>query len=362
MPDHVATRIETRGDAMPFPPATAVDTAERRNTLGNEIDLPSRASGKLTALKQAQIDAHAALVPSEQMREIHQEKAPIDRRLAELTRRVQEGGFGLDDDAPQVRAEKKKLARVTAEIARLKELDEVRGQRWTIAGQTVQKVEAFLRDGVPGGVSLAEADDIAPADILRKGEALIDAVERLRHRVRELKADLHRVRSSPLPKAVARKRLIDQIDALAANAPDTSQLIEHDEGRIAFPTKQVSAMVHNVQGGEQIVFVEVPDIAAIMATVMRDQLIAWCDSDLDQNADDKAALSPEQRETMEAEINQSLLQIEREESALVWKAMADGLGNVAHRPDANPLALLGLRLITAQAAPPPTPSWRSYLK
>jgi hypothetical protein len=255
---------------MPFQPATNVDLSERRNALGNEIDLPSRASVKLIALKQAVTDAHAALVPSEQMREHYQEKAAIDRRLAELTRRVQEGGFGLDDDAPQVVAENKKLKRVTAEIARLKELDEVRGQRWTIAGQTVQKVEAFLREGVPGGVSLAEADDIAAADVLKKGETLVDAIERLRHRVRELKADLHRIRSSCFPKAIARQRLLQQIDAMAANAPDTSPLIEHADGKIVFPTKSVSALVQNFSGTEPaVVFVEVPDIAAIMATVRR---------------------------------------------------------------------------------------------
>jgi hypothetical protein len=347
--------------ANAFPTGIAVDTGERffvtdRDPVGW---LPPLAATKLNALKQAVTDAHAVLVPTEDMREHFQERAGIDRRLAELTRHPTENGHGLGPDAPQVVAENKKLKRVNETISRLKALDEIRAAKWTEAGRVVQTVESFLR-GIPAGCSLAEVEDDAAPAILKKGETLVDGVERLRHRNRELKADLHRVRSSPFPKATARQRLLEQIDAMATNAPDTSQLIEHSAGKITFPTKQVSAMVHNAQGGEQIVFVEVVDTAAMFATVMRDQLIAWADTDLDAAADDANALTPEQRQVQEATITSDMLATERQEAALVWKAMADDLGNVAHRSDCSPLALLGLRLVASPRAAPPPPSWLSF--
>jgi hypothetical protein len=62
-------------------------------------------------------------------------------------------------------------------------------------------------------------------------------------------------------------------------------------------------------------------------------------------------LSHEAREKAEAETMGDLLAVERDEAALTWRAMDERLP-VEHRADINPVALLGLRLITTPHAVP----------
>ena len=57
-------------------------------------------------------------------------------------------------------------------------------------------------------------------------------------------------------------------------------------------------------------------------------------------------LTHDAREKPEAEVMGDLLNIERQEAALVWRGQSEGLP-VEHRSDINPVALLGLRLVTA---------------
>jgi hypothetical protein len=66
-------------------------------------------------------------------------------------------------------------------------------------------------------------------------------------------------------------------------------------------------------------------------------------------ADDKAALSQQQREEMEAQISSDMLAIERAECALIWHAEANG-EVIDFRSDTSPVAVLGVRLITAPRA------------
>jgi hypothetical protein len=58
----------------------------------------------------------------------------------------------------------------------------------------------------------------------------------------------------------------------------------------------------------------------------------------------EAPLTHEARQRREAEVMGDLLAVERDEAALMWRAMAERLP-VEHRPDVNPVALLGLRLV-----------------
>jgi hypothetical protein len=81
-------------------------------------------------------------------------------------------------------------------------------------------------------------------------------------------------------------------------------------------------------------------------------LIAALDREINTEADDPAALSHEARQKAEAEVQSDLLAVERDESALVFKAWTDGLP-CEHRSDCSPLALLGLRLVTAPSADVP---------
>ena len=103
-----------------------------------------------------------------------------------------------------------------------------------------------------------------------------------------------------------------------------------------------------------------PDTVALVAWLHKDALIAALDREIASEADDKAALSHEAREKAVAETQADLLAVERDESWFVWQAQSQGLP-VEHRADISPLALLGLRLITAPGAvPSPTSPELAY--
>jgi hypothetical protein len=139
-------------------------------------------------------------------------------------------------------------------------------------------------------------------------------------------------------------------------APSVSSLIEHD-GKIEFQTQRVTSEVHAER--RSLAFTEVPDAVALVAWLHKDALVAALDREIASEADDKAALSHEARQKAEAEAMGDLLAVERDECALVWQAQAQSLP-IEHRADINPVALLGLRLVTTprvNEAPGTTPGY-----
>ena len=199
-----------------------------------------------------------------------------------------------------------------------------------------------MRDGRPGGTGL-EAVEIEPPKLL-KGEDVLSAVERLRRRGRELKAAIHTTRSAPYPSSHAKAQMRAQIEALAQRgAPDVTNLIEHD-GKIDFETQRVQSEVFNAQPGA-VGFAEMPDAVALVAWLNKDALIAALDREIAAESDDKAALSHTDRELRTSEAMSDLLAVERDESALVWRAMSEKLP-CEHRADINPVAILQVQMVT----------------
>jgi hypothetical protein len=98
-----------------------------------------------------------------------------------------------------------------------------------------------LRHGKPGNTTLEEFAGSEPK--LLKGDGLLDAVENRRRRVRELRADLHRIASAPYPSSHAKQHMREAIETFAQRGtPDVSMLIEHD-GDIAWPMLRVQSEV-----------------------------------------------------------------------------------------------------------------------
>jgi hypothetical protein len=196
---------------------------------------------------------------------------------------------------------------------------------------------------------------------LNKGETIIEAVERFRRRVRELKADLHRIQSAPFPSTHAKTKMRAQIEALAQRgAPDVTNLIEHEDGEIIWPTLRLRVDVLNAQpGAGAVAFVEIPDTVGMTAWRHKSEWIAELDAEINTEADDPAALTHEARQKAEAEVQADLLEAKRTEAALVFAAWEHGLA-CEHRSDINPVALLGLRLTTAprgDASPETSPGY-----
>jgi hypothetical protein len=140
----------------------------------------------------------------------------------------------------------------------------------------------------------------------------------------------------------------EQVEALAARGePDVSVLVERG-ANIVWPTTQVQVTIYNAQPGA-VGYASMPDMLAIEAWRSREAIIKQLTALIDAESDDKAALSQTDRELRTAEVMGDLLAVERDESALVWSAMAQSLP-VEHRADCDPLAILGCRLVTVPRA------------
>jgi hypothetical protein len=320
--------------------------------------LPERAAERLRLLRQRRADAHRLIPEFETIREASMARIDADNALKRLTAHQQEFGKNLPETDPLVVAAKKHLDKMTADFRRLTELQEVRSGAFQSASAALANVEAWLRDGRPHGTVLEDYDGEMPK-LLKGDNGLLDAVERLRRRGRELRADQHRTRSAPFPSAYAKQQMREQIEALAMQgALSVSLLIEHD-GKIEFQTQRLTSEVHAAQ--RALAFTEVPNTLALIAWLHRDLLIKRLDELITDESDDGAALSHEQRQQRESEVQGDLLDIERQEATLTWSAMEQGLP-VEFRSDLDPRAILKIQLIStprADAFPETSPgfSW-----
>jgi hypothetical protein len=339
--------------ALPVAPTTTI-TAPTHFSADHHIApqydpleyLPAGAADKLRALRQRSADAHKIVPEFESVREASMARINAENALARLVNHPQEHGFGLKPDNRSVIEAQRTLDKATADFKRLQELQEVRAAAWRSASGALAAVEEWLRNGRPGGTAL-EAVEAEPPSFL-KAESLLDGIERLRRRGRELRADLARIAAAPFLSSHARAKIRQEVEALSMQgAPAVSNVIEHDR-KIIWPTRRLSSQVIS---GEQrgIAFAEVPDVLALFAWTFKDQLIAKLDAEITAEADDAAALSHEDRQRRTAELMSDLLEAERAESALVWLAQAQNLP-CEHRLDCSPLAILNLRLITVPRA------------
>jgi hypothetical protein len=309
--------------------------------------LPEERKDLFRKLRQRATDAHRLIPEFEQIREASMAKIDAANSLKRLTDHPQDFGRGLSETDPLAVAAQKHLDKMTADYKRLTGLQEVRTAAWQAASQALAACEAWLRDGRPHGTVLEDFD--GPEPMLAKGESgLLDAVENRRRRGRELKADLHRIRSAPFPSSYCKAQMRAEIEALAMRgAPDVTNLIEHD-GKIIWPTLRVQVQVLNATPGA-IGFVEMLDTVAMDAWRHKSELIAALDDEINTEADDPAALTHEARQKAEAEVMGDLLDVERQEAALTWLAQSQALP-VEFRPDCSPLAILQVQLITVPRA------------
>jgi hypothetical protein len=307
--------------------------------------LPPGGADRLRALRQHFHDTNKLIPKFDAIKEVTDERLQAEARLRRLTDHQSVGGFHLDPTDPRVLEAQKQLDKTTDDARRLKELEAVRSATWHAASHVLSAVESWLKNGKPPGVMLEDHEVDVPK--LAKGEnGLPDAIENRRRRVRELRADLHRIRSAPYPSSYAKQQMRAQIEALAmSGAPNVSNLIEHDR-KIEWNTQTLRSEVHNVTGTPSIGFANVPDMLALTCWLHKSALIAALDGEIDTESDDAAALTHEARQKAEAEVMADLLHTEYDESALVWQAQAEKLP-CEHRGDCAPQAILQVRLVTA---------------
>jgi hypothetical protein len=304
--------------------------------------LPPPAQELLQKLRDRRADLHAVMVPHGELQEAITDRITASNRLTALQAHPQEHGSGLPETDPRVVAQKRLVDKFLDHERRLRERSEAKALAWQAASGALSNVETWLRDGRPHGTVL-EAVEIEPPK-LNKNETVIDAVERHRRRVRELRSDLHRIQSAPFPSAYSKQRAREFVEQLAQRGqPDVSSLIELDRP-ITFSTVRQQA---EVIGSERhtIAVHETIDIASLLAWLMPDLLIKRLSAEIDTESDDPASLSHADRELRSSEVAGDLLAVEFDEAALVFRAQSEGMP-IEHRADCSPLAILQMRLVT----------------
>lgn len=300
--------------------------------------LPAEAATRLRAWREQRDDFRAAYVGlADEWHELHLEKQKAANRVVVLTDgfAASAAGYGytLPADHPSVIDAKEKLARYTAELNRLTERRDARGHRGGEIGRFIEIAERY--------VAAHAAASFSPVPVKPKG-----TLEAARKEIARLRVDLDEIRAAPIPSKQVKAAMHAEIDRLAANGrPNVFGAIEYGEDikwpRLVQKVNTTNLSLASATGpAAQLIGLastECPDVLSLLAWLHKDALIAALEREIDEMADDGAALSDEERAAKVTEIEVALLAAERNEVALV-----DESGEIAYRPDTDPRALLGI--------------------
>jgi hypothetical protein len=306
-------------------------------------DLPGIAADRYRLLKQRVGDLRSLTISFDARHDASVAKLDAEQRLAQLIAHRSDGGFELADTDARVINQRQTLAAAIAEQKRLNDLDTLRTEAWRSASTLLSSVDMWLRDGGRPPDTMLESVTVPTPTLDKAG--LLPSIEKLRHRRRELKADLHRTKSAPYLSAHAKKKMRELISARAASAaPSITNLIEHDGGIDWASTMTQQPIVGGKDGG--LIGWSEPDALGLLIWLHQPALVSALDRLIDEESDDANALTHEQRAIREAEIMEDALAVERSESELVWIAQSQNLP-CEHRSDVDVRALLSVRLVVA---------------
>jgi hypothetical protein len=298
--------------------------------------LPGPARAKLTALRDRLEDARsltqAASDKVSEAREIWQHAV---RQLG-----IANGAAGhpLAEDHPARKLAQDRIDKARLTLDRLAAATDERAAKAAPIAHLVQAIDRYLRD-------LPEVKPIKAAPVQLKGkESLADAVERLRTERAKLAAQLHTVKSAPIPSADSKRKARAAIDDLAKRGtPDIRALIEWG-GPITWPLVDKRAQLSGfVQAeGEPALYGqaigEAVDVPALLAWTLKPALTAALDAEVDRHSDDAAALTDAERAKRTAALLAQILECEHQECWLIEQSE----GRLEYRPDCDPRAVLSI--------------------
>jgi hypothetical protein len=305
--------------------------------------LPEAAKVVMTELRQEKEDALTlSRATSDKENDARMLKADAERQLRALNENV------VRLRMPENNFNKKMLSdtieTATADLKRVRELNEVRTHRWQRCGQLIGAIESYVLNISPE-VPIVEFK--GPGLKAPRGD-LLEAVELCRRKILEFQSDLAKINAAPIPSALAKKLARQEIDALAARGePGCFDLIERRAG-IGWP--KTSYYEENLSG---LAFIDVaappiptgaPGYNALAFYIWhnRDAVIASIERKIEEAADDKNALSDDERPKRRSATLADILALEREEELLIRTGKARGLTELQRRPEADPRAVLSL--------------------
>lgn len=268
--------------------------------------------------------------------ELREELLRIENRKTQLVDRAR--ASWMPDDSALI-AESDNEADTKSQLSILRgRLDKIAVRREQ-SMQLFSKLEHWLFNLRPE-IEISSCDG-KPAK-LRAGEKALDAIERCRRQVRELRTELSAVHAAPWPSAEVKKRARAELAEFAARGrPDVAAAIAQGE-KIGWPTTY-DIFRGGVVGSTANTFVQADfvDTLGLFTWIHHDALAAALDREIDQRADDEHALTDEQRSQRIKKILSDLLATEREEEDFIQLANEMG-ADVLRRADADPRAVLGL--------------------
>jgi hypothetical protein len=251
-----------------------------------------------------------------------------------------------DPDA-EARA-KERITRVQAEVDQRRHLLARRKAEYGPLRDLVAAIERFLAD-TPGAIV-----DAAVPVLDLDGETPEAAVARIRSHIREIERERAAVLSAPVNAFVAKERARRHVDALVrAGAPKVAALLTPSGEGFAWPKaalrpQPVSRPAVNSLGdrfvadGGSAAPPDLIDAAALTAWIDPDRLLQRLYAEIDASAP-AGSLGDDEREARAAALAEARLDLERQEERLV-----DGTV-IERRPDASPLAVLGVEIVTEPA-------------
>jgi hypothetical protein len=224
---------------------------------------------------------------------------------------------GRKPDAVQIQRIEQQIVEAKDEISRLRPR---RSAFSTLALETRYNACTKLIVGALSGGAPLRFLKPAPA---ARGTTL----EGTREKIAQLQADLRTVADAPLPASWAKDRVKKFIEELAAPI-NVRPAVEAGEAPY-LPLIHVTSQV------------AIPHALGVLVWVMKDRIIELVNREIDEIADDKHALTFEQRAKRTAEIKRDILAAERLEAQIEGEAMQAGeVPELRH--DANPRAILNV--------------------
>lgn len=309
--------------------------------MGNPRErLPEPAREHLEALEtEAQEQNRALNDVREQLHELRQDRDRIRQRIDRLTKHPT---HALSPDDPAVMEENKRVERLTKRIEPLEQRHAEKQERWRELAALVGAIDHWIADHVRRGAWQMYQ---GPEPQLRKSETFAQAVERIRKRIRELKADRAQHIAAPVPAAQAKQLLRAEVARYAElGRPDVVPVVDYGQA-VRWPVAAMNktafgSLKMSVAGGDGS---EVFDGAALLLWAFRDQITAALEKEVDALANDKAALSAEDRARLLAEVDRDTRANEIEEELFV-RAASEAGQPIERRRDAMPAAVLLIEL------------------
>jgi len=180
---------------------------------------------------------------------------------------------------------------------------------------------------------------VIPVQVKIENRSLTATLSSIRARQAQLRDQISEIENLPSSAAEAKAAAKAQIDAIAEKgAPDAIGLLHG--GQIAFQEEMVIGSGH---GNHQYSTVaQVKNAFALTVWLHRDLLLQKINEQIDAEADDKPAMTVDERTAKLDQLNKSLTRLLRDEEAIIMKI--EEHGSVVPRLHRDPLILLGVEL------------------